>query len=115
MGRDIFKGDVPILVMAILAEAPSHGYAIAREIERRSDQKFKMKEGTLYPALRVLEQNGWIEGQWEVQPSGPARKVYLLTQAGQGELARRAQEWQAYSKAFGSIIGNLGGTNAQPA
>lgn len=116
MGRDVMKGDVPVLVMAILAEAPCHGYAIAREIERRSGDKFKMKEGTLYPALRVLEQQGWIEGRWEAQPSGPARKVYTLSQAGHGELARRKREWSAYVGAFSAVVESvksLGGQNVQ--
>ena len=115
MRSDVFKGDVPVLVMAILAEAPCHGYAIAREIERRSGQKFKMREGTLYPALRVLEQNGWIEGRWEVQPSGPARKVYSLSQTGHRELAQRMREWRAYTQAFSAVVGNVGGEDAQPA
>jgi len=118
MGREVVKGDVPVFVMAILAEAPCHGYAIAREIERRSGARLKMKEGTLYPALRVLEQNGWIEGRWEVQPSGPARKVYSLSQAGHSELARRKREWSAYTQTFSAIVGDVnakGGHDVQPA
>src|SRR5215216_5341696 len=100
MGRSVNKGDVPILVMAVLAEAPCHGYAIAREIERRSGQGLGIKEGTLYPALRVLEQEGLVEGQWETPESGPARKVYSLTAAGRGELAQRARSWRHYIQAF---------------
>lgn len=118
MTRDVMKGDVPVLIMAILAEAPCHGYAIAREVERRSGDKFKMKEGTLYPALRVLEQQGWIEGRWEAQPSGPARKVYALSQTGHGELARRKQEWESYTQAFSAVVGDaksMGGGNVQAA
>lgn len=114
MQRDIAKGDVPILVMAILAEAPCHGYAIAREIERRSEGRFTMKEGTLYPALRVLEGDGFIEGSWEIQPSGPARKVYRLTPRGESELTKRAREWRAYARTVEGIVGT-GGENVQPA
>ncbi|RYG68153.1 PadR family transcriptional regulator [bacterium] len=113
MEHYVVKGDVPVLVMAILSEAPCHGYAIAREIERRSGQRFKMKEGTLYPALRVLEQNGWVEGQWEVQPSGPARKVYRLSSAGHAELQRRASLWQGYTQAFYAVLKPQGGADEQ--
>lgn len=110
MASTISKGDVPILVMAILAEGPCHGYAIARAIERRSGQVLGVKEGTLYPALRVLEQDGFIEGQWETLESGPARKVYKLTKAGRGELERRARSWRDYVDSFGAV---LGGENAE--
>ncbi len=118
MGRDVTKGDLSVFVLAILAEGGSHGYAVAREIERRSGDRMKIKEGTLYPALRVLEQSGWIEGRWEIQASGPARKVYSLTQSGHVELSRRKSEWKAYAQTFGAIVGDItpcGGHNAQPA
>jgi len=111
MGRAVFKGDVPLLVLVVLAEAPCHGYAIAREIERRSGQGLGVREGTLYPALRVLEQEGLIEGQWETLQSGPARKVYSLTQSGHAELARRIQAWRDYAQSFGQV---LGGNDVQP-
>lgn len=116
MGRAVFKGDVPLLVMAVLEEAPCHGYAIAREIERRSGQGLGIREGTLYPALRVLEQDGLIEGQWETPATGPARKVYSLTEKGHGELARRTQVWRDYAQSFGQVLGGkLGGDDVQTA
>jgi PadR family transcriptional regulator PadR len=112
MGRSISKGDIPMLVMAVLAEAPSHGYAIAREIERRSGQGLGIKEGTLYPALRVLEQNQLIAGEWDTAGSGPARKVYRLTADGHRELEKARQSWREYTQAFNQI---LGGNDAKPA
>src|SRR5690349_16406218 len=105
MRRSIVKGEVPLLVMSVLAEAPCHGYAIAREIERRSGQSLGVKEGTLYPALRVLEQNGFIEGRWETPESGPARKIYELTTAGHAELAQQARAWRDYAQSFGQVLG----------
>ena len=108
MSRDMNKGDIPVLVLAVLAQAPAHGYAIARDIERQSGQRFKLREGSLYPALRVLEQDGLIKGGWEVQPSGPARKVYSLTKKGRAELAKRTQAWQRYAETVNRIIGGLG-------
>ena len=58
MKRDLFKGDLPILILAVLGDAPCHGYAIAREIERRSGGELGAREGALYPALRALESRG---------------------------------------------------------
>jgi PadR family transcriptional regulator PadR len=113
MARDIMKGDMPALILAVLAEEPSHGYAIARNIERQSQDSFQMNEGTLYPALRILEQDGLIKGDWELQPSGPARKVYSITERGRGELTRRRTEWEAYAQTMQIILGGKG--HAQPA
>ena len=109
MARELFKGDLPVLILAILAEAPCHGYSIAREIERRSDGAFGAKEGTLYPALRALEQKGFIAGSWD-EKAGPARKTYRLTQDGIAELERSKRDWQTYARSFQQI---LGGENVQ--
>ena len=105
MTRDLAKGDIPTLILAILAEGPCHGYSIAREVERRSQDLLRMREGSLYPALRLLEQDGFIEGCWEVQSSGPARRVYTITKAGSAELAKRAIEWKKYMDAINSVMG----------
>ena len=104
MARELFKGDLPVLILAVLAEAPCHGYSLAREIERRSEGALGAKEGTLYPALRVLEQKGSIEGRWDENSVGPARKTYRLTAAGQAELERSAREWKSYARAFEQVL-----------
>src|SRR5579875_1393256 len=103
--RELTKGDVPTAILEVLAQGPCHGYAIAREIERRSGDLLKMREGTLYPALRVLERDGFIEGAWEIQSSGPARKNYRLTDKGKAELENRKQAWRQYTQLFSRILG----------
>src|ERR1041385_3152552 len=112
--RDLPKNDIPLLVLAVLADGARHGYAIAREIERISEDALKLREGALYPALRVLEQDGHIAGKWETPPIGPARKVYSLTDAGRAELAKRRREWEQYARFVGSILGR-GNAQEQPA
>jgi PadR family transcriptional regulator PadR len=107
------KGDMSALVLAVLAEQSSHGYAIARNIEQRSQQAFQMREGTLYPTLRCLEQDGLITGEWVVQPAGAARKVYRITEKGRSELMKRRNEWQDYVQTMQAILG--GKSHAQPA
>lgn len=104
MARELFKGDLPVLILAILAEAPCNGYSIAREIERRSAGAFGAKEGTLYPALRALEQRGFIAGSWD-EKTGPARKTYRLTQDGVAELEKSARDWKSYARAFEQVLG----------
>lgn len=113
MRRDVTKGDLPALILAVLADSACHGYGIARRIEQQSAQALQMKEGSLYPALRVLEQEGLIAGEWEVQPSGPARKVYKITATGLLQLNERQQEWEQYARTMSAILGRK--TDAQPA
>jgi DNA-binding PadR family transcriptional regulator len=105
MGRDLPRGDVPALILAILDERPAHGYAIARAIEQRSSGVLQLREGSLYPALRLLEQQGAVSSAWETAGSGPARKVYTLTDAGRAALAERAHDWGEYAAAVAAIFG----------
>ena len=113
MARDTPRGDVPLLVLAVLAESPRHGYAIARAIEQEGEKVLQLREGALYPALRVLEQDGLITGAWDIQTSGPARKVYSITAEGQAELTKRTREWKQYARLMTNLLGGL--EDAQPA
>ena len=112
-GHDLQKSNTPTLILAVLADGPRHGYDIAREIERRSRNALSPGEGSLYPALRTLENQGLVIGSWQPQPSGPARRVYSLTDEGQAELSKRVQAWNKYAQAIGSILG--GKPHGQPA
>lgn len=103
--RELLKGNTPTLVLAVLREGPLHGYGIAREIERRSEQALRCKEGTLYPALHALERDGLIAGEWRREENGRERKVYVLTPAGQAALAERAQLWTRFSSAVERVLG----------
>ena len=107
------KGSTPTMILAVLAEAPRHGYAIAREIERRSRETLKLGEGALYPALRALEHAGHIEGNWETAGGGPARRVYTITESGRARLAGEIRTWQTFAEAVTNVIG--GRADAEPA
>ena len=102
--QEFKKGTTPILILAILSDAPRHGYAIAREIERRSSDALKLGEGALYPALRALEREELVVSSWETQPSGPARRVYSLTEAGRAKLASQTRAWTRFSQAVNDIL-----------
>lgn len=115
--QELKKGSTPILILAVLSGGPRHGYAIAREIERRSREALSVGEGALYPALRALEREGMVESTWETQPSGPARRIYTLTEAGQAKLAAQVHAWSRFSQAVNDILGDVigGGTpHVQP-
>ncbi|HLJ57208.1 MAG TPA: helix-turn-helix transcriptional regulator [Chthonomonadaceae bacterium] len=102
--KELLKGNTPALVLAVLNDAPLHGYGIAREIERRTDNALKCKEGTLYPALHALERDGHVTGEWQRRPEGGERKVYAITPAGRAELERRVQTWKKFAAAIGRAL-----------
>lgn len=105
MKRELTKSSTHTLILAVLNDAPLHGYAIAREIERRSDNVLTCQEGVLYPALRALENDELVAGNWEIQASGPARKIYTLTPKGKRDLAQRTQAWQKLNVAMNRVLG----------
>ena len=111
--QELKKGTTQLLLLAVLAKGPRHGYAIAREVERRSREALSLGEGALYPALRALEREELIVSRWEVQENGPARRVYEITDAGRGKLARQMSAWQKLVEAVGHVIG--GAPHGQPA
>jgi PadR family transcriptional regulator PadR len=102
--RELLKGNTPTLVLAVLNDGPMHGYGIAREVERRSNNALKFKEGTLYPALHALERDAMISGEWRREPEGRERKVYHITPAGRGALVRRTHAWNSFATAIGQVI-----------
>jgi DNA-binding PadR family transcriptional regulator len=101
LGRD----EVRLLVLHVLGRGASHGYAIARAVEAGSEDALRMGEGTLYPVLRELEQDGLVRSGWEAAESGPARKVYRLTAAGRAERERRLRDWRSRMSALGKVLG----------
>lgn len=106
--HQLLKGSTQTLILAILRDQPLHGYAIAREIERRSDHGVTFNDGTLYPALQKLEQGGLIVGAWETREASggsPPRKSYRLTEAGVVELERRLTVWSQFVRSINSILG----------
>jgi PadR family transcriptional regulator PadR len=110
---DLLRGNVPTLILAVLGDGRRHGYAIARDIERRSNDALRLREGSLYPALRLLEADGLVTSEWEPRESGAARRVYSITEAGRTELARRTRSWRDFVEAIDGVLG--GQPDAQPA
>jgi len=111
--RELLRGNTPTLVLAVLADAPQHGYGIAREINRRSGNALQCKQGTLYPALHALERDGMIVGEWDT--SDRPRKIYTLTEAGHTELARRLKTWRTFTRIVADVTGNVELPSEEPA
>jgi transcriptional regulator len=99
-----FKGTLPTLILEALAQEPSHGYRIAQQIKERSRGVLDFKEGTLYPALHKLENEGLVES-YEGAEKGRPRRYYRITRSGRGILAKDRAEWRKLSQAVTTILG----------
>ncbi|MBC8100961.1 MAG: helix-turn-helix transcriptional regulator [Cytophagales bacterium] len=96
---------IVVLVLVVLRDGASHGYEIAREVERRSGDALSFKYGTLYPILHSLEKEGMITGEWE-HPQGErrSRRVYSLTEQGLVETEKALKTWETFASAVNRVI-----------
>lgn len=99
-----FKGTLPTLILEALVREPSHGYLIAQRIKHRSEGVLNFKEGTLYPALHKLENDGLVES-YEGMEKGRPRRYYRITESGRGTLTKDRAEWRKLSQAVTVILG----------
>jgi len=98
------KGSTTVLILALLEDQAMYGYQISRELERRSQGYFTMKEGLLYPALHQMEEDGLIIGQWKTIENRQ-RKYYRITSRGRKQLVQSAAEWQTFTSQLLKLIG----------
>lgn len=92
------------MVLAVLRDGPSYGYAIAKEINRRSKDLLRLRQGTLYPALRNLETKGWIVGEWLVNEGSRPRRVYTISTEGQTALSDMVGSWKTLAVALDGVF-----------
>jgi transcriptional regulator len=100
----LVKGTLDLLVLRTLELQPLHGAAIAERIFQTTRGAFQIKAGSLFPALHRLEQDGWIEGQWEAPPKGRRIKSYRLTRAGRRHLSAEKATWQRVVTAMSLVL-----------
>lgn len=104
---DVLQGTLDLLVLKTLAGlGPLHGYGIARRIEQVSEDLLALNQGTLYPALLRLEQQGWIESEWGVSENNRRARFYRLTTLGATQLEAEIARWRRMSAAVNAIIGD---------
>jgi PadR family transcriptional regulator PadR len=105
MAKNDLQGALDLLILKSLDQLISmHGYGIAMHIERVSDELLSVEEGSLYPALHRMEQNGWVRADWRVTESSRKAKYYALTAAGRKQLAAREKNWEQVVKGVAAIL-----------
>ncbi len=101
---ELLQGTLDLLILRTLLAGPSHGHAIAKHIQRTSEDLLQVETGSLYPALHRLEAKGWIEASWELSDKGKRARYYRLTPSGQGQLASEQERWQSFCRAMGLVL-----------
>jgi transcriptional regulator len=101
---DLLQGTLDLLVLKAIAAQPCHGWGIARRIQVLSADVLSVGQGSLYPALHRLEQQGWIESEWKDSELGRSAKFYSLTRTGRKQLERELENWERLSSAVRLVI-----------
>ena len=101
---DLVQGTLDLLILKVLALEPLHGWAIAQRIRQVSNDVLQVGQGSLYPALHKLEQQGWIEAEWGESDNNRRAKYYRLTRDGRRALKDEAAQWERLSAAISGIV-----------
>ena len=101
---DLVQGTLDLLLLKILALEPLHGWAISLRLRSLSSDVLQVSEGSLYPALHKLEQEGWIQAEWKQTENNRRAKFYALTRLGRRQLETEAANWQRLSAAISYLV-----------
>ena len=101
---DLMQGTLDLLLLKILALEPQHGCAIGQRLKQVSDDDLQVSDGSLYPALHKLEQEGWITAAWKLSENNRRAKFYSLTRFGRRQLEREAGNWNRLSAAISHVV-----------
>ena len=101
---DLMRGTLNLLILRTLRHGPSHGHAVAKHIQRTSEELLQVETGSLYPALYRLEAKGWIEASWELSDKGKRARYYRITPKGRKQLIAEQSKWEAFARAMGLML-----------
>jgi PadR family transcriptional regulator, regulatory protein PadR len=101
---ELLQGTLDLLILRTLLFGPAHGHAMARHIQRTSEDLLQIETGSLYPALHRLEAKGWVAASWERSEKGKRAKYYRLTNAGRKQLSAERTRWETFSRAMGLVL-----------
>src|ERR1700682_5206819 len=102
--NDHLQGTLALLVLKSLDEGPMHGWGITLHIEKISNQVLRVEEGSLYPALHRMEQEGWIAAEWGLSENNRRARYYRLTAAGRKQLGAEQTNWKQITDAVGLVL-----------
>ena len=103
---DLLQGTLDLLVLKSVAPGPLHGWAISKRIRDQSGEVLQINQGSLYPALYRLEDQGWLRSEWHDPPTGRRIKLYHLTPLGRKQLLQEQRQWRIFTGAVDRLLGN---------
>lgn len=101
---DMLQGMLDLLILRVLQYEPMHGWAIGNRIRQLSDEVLQVQQGSLYPALHKLEEQGWIDATWGESENRRRAKFYTLTAAGRRRVTEETANWQRLSAAIALVV-----------
>lgn len=101
---DLLQGTLDVLILRTLAGGPMHGWGIAQRIQQVSEDVLRVNQGSLYPALHRLEDEGWIDAEWGASENNRKAKYYRLTRSGQRQLEVETENWKRLASAVARIL-----------
>ena len=101
---DLVQGTLDLLILKILALEPLNGWAIGQRLKQVSGEVLQVSDGSLYPALHKLEQEGWIQSEWRLSENNRRAKFYSLTRPGRKQLERETANWNRLSAAISHVV-----------
>lgn len=101
---DLVQGTLYLLLLKILALQPLNGWAVSQRLKQVSGDVLQVSDGSLYPALHKLEQEGWIKSEWKASENNRRAKYYSLTRLGKRQLDKEAAEWDRLSSAISRVV-----------
>lgn len=101
---DLVQGTLDMLLLKILALEPLNGFAVSLRLKQVSGDILQVSDGSLYPALHKLEQEGWITAEWKISENGRRAKYYSLTRLGRRQLEKESENWDRLSAAISRVI-----------
>ena len=105
---ELLRGTLDLLILRTLLGGPTHGHAIAKHIQRTSEDLLQVETGSLYPALYRLEATGWIAASWALSDKGKRARFYSLTRQGQKQLLAEQSKWETFSRAMRLVVNPAG-------
>lgn len=106
INKELLKGSTSMLILSILEEKNMYGYQMIKELEKKSNNIFELKEGTLYPILHLLEEKNYISSYWD-ESTSKKRKYYSITKDGRKILKSKKEEWKFYTTGVNHVIGGV--------
>ena len=103
--NELLAGTMDLLILQTLTLGRLHGYAIARHIERSSEELLRMEQGSLYPALERLQREGWVTSTWATSPTGRRARYYTITASGRKRLGQKISAFDELSLAISRVLG----------